>query len=339
LVTLYLKEEKYPEAVPYLSALRNADPKNLNVLVKLGLIQMKMTHYKEAIATFNSVVSFAPDSDRVHYYLGMCHEEMKNLAPALEHFAKVPAESSLFEDATLHRVYLMKGSDRLADAKSTISTAIQQAPAVASFYLLSASLDEDTKDIAAAVKTLEKAAERFPDNEKVRYYLGSLYDRQGQVDQGIAQMEAILKTNPNHADALNYIGYTWTVQGVRMDEAGKLLQRAVELKPDNPYIIDSWGWYLFTQGRVGEALAQIERAHQLKPEEPTILEHLGDIYLSQNMREKAMSKYADAHRYQTDDVARSKIQAKLDTLKNELGRRRSIASEPNRGPATQPVGE
>jgi Tfp pilus assembly protein PilF len=152
-------------------------------------------------------------------------------------------------------------------------------------------------------------------------------------------MEAILKTNPNHADALNYIGYTWTVQGVRMDEAGKLLQRAVELKPDNPYIIDSWGWYLFTQGRVGEALAQIERAHQLKPEEPTILEHLGDIYLSQNMREKAMSKYADAHRYQTDDVARSKIQAKLDTLKNELGRRRSIASEPNRGPATQPVGE
>jgi tetratricopeptide (TPR) repeat protein len=295
---------------------------------------MKMARYKEAIATFNSVVTFAPDSDRVHYYLGMCYEEMKDIAPALEHFAKVPSESTLFEDATLHRVYLLKSADRVAEAKKSINSAIQQSPSVASFYLLSASLDEDSKDLVAAVKTLEKAVERFPDQEKVRYYLGSLYDRLGKVDHGIAQMEAILKINPDHADALNYIGYTWTIQGVRMDEAGKLLRRAVELKPDNPYIIDSWGWYLFTQGRVGEALAQIERAHHLKPEEPTILEHLGDIYLSQNMREKAMSKYADAHRYQTDDVARSKVQAKLEALKNELGRRRSIASEPNRGPAT-----
>src|SRR5690606_29945886 len=116
-------------------------------------------------------------------------------------------------------------------------------------------------------------------------------DKHGEVDKGLAQMEEIILRNPNNSDALNYLGYTWTVQGVKLDEAERLLKRALSLSPENGYIVDSWGWHLLVRGRVDEAIVQLERAASLRPNEPTILEHLADAYLRSNLREKALAKY------------------------------------------------
>ena len=70
-------------------------------------------------------------------------------------------------------------------------------------------------------------------------------------------MEAILTVNPENVDAMNYIGYTWTQKGIRLNDAEKLLKKAMALRPNNGYITDSWGWYLFTRGRVGEAVVEL----------------------------------------------------------------------------------
>jgi Tfp pilus assembly protein PilF len=145
-----------------------------------------------------------------------------------------------------------------------------------------------------------------------------MYDHQGKVDQGLTAMEAILKINPDNVDALNYIGYTWTTRGTRLDDAERLLKRALALRPDNAYIQDSWGWYLFTRGRLAESVVQLEKAVNLKPNESTILEHLADAYLRANLEEKAYARYSEAARFAEDPETKQKLEAKVIDLRRVL---------------------
>ena len=318
LATIYLKEEKYDLAIPFLESLQASDPDDLNASVKLGLVQMELKKYEKAISTFKGILSKTPDSDRVHYYLGSLYEELKNFDEAVAHLKAIKPDSKMYPDAVLHVAFLTKERSGIDQAKTYINKEIEKSPRVANFYIYSASLDEDSKNVTAAVSKLEKAVGFFPEDEKVRYYLGSLYDRQGKVDQGLQQMEAILTINPDNVDALNYIGYTWTQKGVRLNDAEKLLQKAMTLRPDNGYITDSWGWYLFTRGRVNEAVVALEKAVHLKPNESTILEHLGDAYLRSNLREKALTQYSEAAKYADDDSLKHKIESKRDHLNTEI---------------------
>ena len=77
---------------------------------------------------------------------------------------------------------------------------------------------------------------------------------------------------------LNYLGYSWVDKGVNLDEAFKMLQRAVDLKPTDGYIVDSLGWAHFKLGHYQEATQQLERAIELKPADPVVNDHLGDAY-------------------------------------------------------------
>jgi tetratricopeptide (TPR) repeat protein len=223
--------------------------------------------------------------------------------------------------------YLLKQEKRPEEARRFIAEAIKKSPKTSSFYVFQASMEEEAKDIPRAIEILEAATKLFPEDEKTRYYLGSLYDRQGDTDKGLTQMEAILALNPENVDALNYVGYTWTTKGIRLNDAEKLLRRALRLKPDNGYIQDSWGWYLFVRGRVSEAVVELEKAVKLRPNEPTILEHLADAYLRSNLREKALYVYKEAAKYAEDDTARQKIETKVNNLKTEFARDKSVLED------------
>ncbi len=153
------------------------------------------------------------------------------------------------------------------------------------------------------------------------------------MDQGVEQMQSILKINPENVDALNYIGYTWTQKGEHLDEAGKMLKRALVLRPNNGYIQDSWGWYLFVRGRVNEAVVELEKAASLKPNESTILEHLGDAYLRNNLEEKALARYMDAVKFAEDEEGRKKIADKVGSLRQELIAKGKIVPATDRMPA------
>ncbi len=348
LATIFLREEKYKEAVRYLEAIEAYDPEDMNVRVKLGLVQMELKNYEKAVATFKTILTKNPESDRIHYYLGSLYEEMSRPDEAISELKQIGPASRLFSEAALHVAFLLKQAGKLSEAKAFILDAIQKSPRTPTFYLFQASLEEEAKNLALAVDILESAVKQFPDDEKLRYYLGSLHDRRGEIERSLDQMEQILKINPDNVDALNYIGYTWTVRGMRLADAEKLIRRAMSLRPNNGYIQDSWGWYLFTRGRVSEATVELEKAVRLKPTEATILEHLGDAYLKSNLREKALQRYREAAKHAEDVETRKKIDGKARNLRQDLvrsGRIRdvvepggSIANEPGGSLASEPAG-
>jgi tetratricopeptide (TPR) repeat protein len=165
---------------------------------------------------------------------------------------------------------------------------------------------------AEAVVTLRDAVAARPRDETLLYALGSAHERAGQSEAAVAQMRALLSVNPDHAEALNFIGYTFAEQGVRLEEAERLVRRALELKPRSGHVLDSLGWVLYRRGDFRRAIEALEEADRLSGPDATILEHLGDAYL-------AAARHADAAR-----AYRRALASFADEHPQEAGRRASL---------------
>jgi tetratricopeptide (TPR) repeat protein len=162
-----------------------------------------------------------------------------------------------------------------------------------------------------AVSTLRGAVAARPRDETLLYALASAYDRAGQPDAALGQMRALLALNPDHAEALNFVGYTLADKGVRLDEAERHVRRALELKPRSGHVLDSLGWVLFRRGELDKAVETLERADRLAGPDSTILEHLGDAY-------RAAARLADA-----ENAYRRALASVADSAPDEQGAQRA----------------
>jgi len=289
LATLYLKLGQLDYALKTLEVMAALDSDDLNTQLKIGLVHMQMQDWTEAKKIFTALLDKVPDSDKVHYYLAAVLEEQTQVESAIEHLLKVTADSKLFEDSNVHAALLYRKLSQEQKAMETVQAAIKKSPENASFYLMMASLYEDKKDLKDASSSLEDGLKIFPDHEKMLYFHGAILDKLGKADEAVAEMEKIIQHNPNQADALNFVAYTWTAQGVRLKDAEEMLKHALKLKPDSPFILDSMGWNQFMLGNNRAALVFLEKAASLKSDEQTILEHLVEVYARSNMPERAES--------------------------------------------------
>jgi Flp pilus assembly protein TadD len=128
------------------------------------------------------------------------------------------------------------------------------------------------------VAALRAGLEARPRDEALLYALGAAYERAGRTDEAVAQMRALLALDPDHAEALNFVGYSYAEQGVRLDEAEELVRRALRLAPRSGHMVDSLGWIRFRKGDYKQAVELLEEADRLTGPDASILEHLGDAY-------------------------------------------------------------
>lgn len=150
--------------------------------------------------------------------------------------------------------------------------------------------------VAEAERLLAAAARAHPPSEGLLYALGNAQDRAGARQKALATMRKVIAVQPEHAGALNYIGYTLTERGgaAELREAELLLARAVELRPDDGAIADSYGFCLLRLGRAGDALPELRRADRLAPHDPVILGHLGDALLASGQKDEALAAFRRA---------------------------------------------
>jgi tetratricopeptide (TPR) repeat protein len=110
----------------------------------------------------------------------------------------------------------------------------------------------------------------------------------------VKYLKKVIEINPQHADALNYLGYSYAEKGVNLEEARSLISKALDLKPDNGYIIDSLGWVYFKLGQYDEALKTLLKAAEIVKDDPVIFEHIGDVYNSKGLNDKARAFWEKA---------------------------------------------
>jgi tetratricopeptide (TPR) repeat protein len=138
--------------------------------------------------------------------------------------------------------------------------------------------------------------------------------------------------SPDQPFLLNYLGYSWIDRGVNLERGKAMIQRAVELKPTDGYIIDSLGWALYRMEDFTGAVTNLERAVELKPLDPTINDHLGDAYWQVGREAEARFQWRRALLHAEDGELSATISGKLE---NGLPRRRTAATQPGTQPTAK----
>jgi len=152
-------------------------------------------------------------------------------------------------------------------------------------------LYDGKKDYAQAEKILREGLGILPESTEILYSLGVLFEKTGRFEDGIQQMRLILALNPDHADALNFIGYSYADRNLHLSEAEEMINKALRLKPGSAHIIDSLGWVYFRQNKPDQAIRHLTEAARLQPDDATISEHLGDAYVKAGQFKKALEIY------------------------------------------------
>ena len=297
---------------------------------------------------------------RVSFYAGLLHERGARWEEAVRAYAEVGAASELFRDARLRRatalaragrpaegVALLRGALLLTPEDLALYPAYAEAlevsgkPTEAERFLREAATARASQELTLAlalllerqgrpkeaIALLSRAVDLRPRQETLLFSLAAAYERAGDHAQSIARMREVLAINPDNASALNFIGYTLTEQNLDLDEAERLLHRALELRPETGAFLDSLGWLFFRRHDLGRAVSTLEHAASLDPDEPVIAEHLGDAYLGVQRRRDAVNSYRralEAARTSTDpDVAalRPRVEGKLKGLSSDVADR------------------
>jgi predicted Zn-dependent protease len=176
-------------------------------------------------------------------------------------------------------------------------------------------------DSKRATQVLESARRRAPADRAIAFRLASIYDRTHQFDRAEKGFREILATDPQHAPALNYLGYMLADRGRKLDEAVALIQRALAIDNDNPSYLDSLGWAYYKQDKLEAATSPLERAAAAEPESSVIQEHLGDLYLKRQRYIEAAAAFERALAGDRDGLDIKAVTKKRDRARALSGAR------------------
>ena len=286
-VRFLLKHQRYDRAMDLLDDMILDDPTDLSAQVRKALVYAEKNDARRAIEDLKRIVRAHPSALRVRDYLGLLYEQIDDVEQAMDAYRTNVTMDATFYDSRVHLGYLLYRLSRYDEAVPHLTQAVALNPDNPETHLLLGLAYLQAKQFVQAASAFEEGLNVSPTDTDLRFNLGAAYDKLNRFSDVVRAMETVLTHDPDHADALNYLGYSYADRGINGQEAVKLTQRAVALKPDNGYYIDSLGWALFKVGRVDEALHTIQRAANLVKDDPVIFEHLGEIYLTQDHHEQA----------------------------------------------------
>jgi tetratricopeptide (TPR) repeat protein len=276
-----------------------------------------------------------PSSDLTAVTLASLFEQLKQTDQAIAAYRLVPASSPLKVGADIQIALELDGAGKSEEAMRRLNDIIAERPHDVEALSALAELQRSAKKYADAAATYDKAiaAVGIPqrDNWTLFYFRGICYERSKQWPKAEADLKKALELYPDQPLVLNYLGYSWVDQGLNLEEAFKMLRKAVELRPNDGYIVDSLGWAHYKLGQYTEAAETLEKAINLKPADPILNDHLGDAYWRVNRRTEAHFQWNHARDMGADSedlpAILKKIEAGLPDAATEAAPKASLQKE------------
>ena len=163
---------------------------------------------------------------------------------------------------------------------------------------------------APAVRIARAATVKYPENTEAMFRLASSLERGGNPAEAEKVFLQLLDVRPNDSATQNYLGYMWADQGVQLDRARQMLEKAVAREPRNAAYLDSLGWAYFRLGQIEAAKKNLREAHRREPSDPTIEEHMGDLDARLGDSEAAMRHWEKALELKSEEPDR--VRGKLN---------------------------
>jgi len=292
----------YEKAWVEFEKLHRDSPDDAELLYTLGLLSLESQRLDDAEKYMKMLVELEQREGEAQYYLGRIYENRKQYDQAIEWYGQVHVGEYKF-DAQLRIADMLGISGRTDEAIEHLDAILkgsQSDGSLVRIYLAKGELLRAARRYEQALEVFNTALEIVPGNSDLLYSRALVAEKLGRIDMLEADINTILKTEPNNAHALNALGFTLADQTDRYEEAYAYLKRAIEINPDDAAIIDSWGWIHYRMGDYDKAIALLRTALS-RFDDAEIASHLGEVlWVSGNQDEarsiwqKALKKSPDA---------------------------------------------
>ena len=268
-------------------------PSNPEVPLAVGLISMQIGDYDVAEQYLKQALETGvKDDDAVRLYLGQISEERKRYDEARKWYESVDGEQAFV--AKLRYAAVLAKEDKVAEARKYL----QQIPPAnnqqrVQLVQAEAQVLRDAKQYEEAFNALTRALEKLPNHPDLLYDRAMAAEKIDRLDVMEAALRKLIQVKPDHAHAYNALGYTLADRTNRYEEAKTLLEQALKLAPEDPFILDSMGWLYFRMKDYDQAIAHLRRALVLRAD-PEIAAHLGEVLWVKGERAEAEQVWAGA---------------------------------------------
>lgn len=299
------------------------------VLERLGVLYRQTEDFDDAVQVFKLMLELDEAGaqrgfGQIAETYRQAHQVEAALAAARQGLERFPED----RDLKLQLASLLSDHGELEPALALARSLLNNSPddrpvhlALAQIYQMNKRFSEAEAEVTEAEKLSRIPSER----ETALFLRGAIYERQKKYDLAEQQFRQVLEINPESAVTLNYLGYMFADQNMRLEEAVKLIQRALEFDPYNGAYLDSLGWAYFRLNQLEQAETYLLRAVERISHDPTIQDHLGDLYyktgrlpLAEKAWERSREEWQRTPPTEYDPEAVAKLEDKLKRLKVRL---------------------
>lgn len=291
---LLAEDEQTEAAIAEFERLIFSDQNDPKILYALGILYLQTKKFTQAKTYFSRLLAVEQDNDIALYYLGQLNELEEKHEIALNLYRRINPDSNHYLSAQIRIAMLLVTLDQFEQAIEHIREATTRAGSERlALIQIEVELYMQAERYSEAMNTYDQYLESYPQNLSLRYMRAMLAEKMGQIQLLEQDLNYILSIEPDHVDALNALGYSLTNHTERYAEAYKLIKKALELRPDAYYILDSMGWVLYRQGELAQAIEYLRQAYALQAD-PEVAAHLGEVLWMNGQQAEAQQIWLQA---------------------------------------------
>lgn len=316
-----IEARRYPDAASQLDILTSERPEIAEAWLMRGALALDDNRLELAEAAFKRYLALVPARNSrsaasaesqglVQAYLALAQiAEKRNDMPLAESWlARIDSPEELL-NAQLRRAGILARQGKLDEARKLIRSQPEKTAADARQKLnAEVQLLREAKQYRAAYDLLSESLKRFAADADLSYDLAMMAEKLGRFEEMERLLRAVITSKPEYQHAYNALGYSLAERSIRLPEARQLVQKALELAPNDPYITDSLGWIEFKSGNLAEAQRILQAAFKNRPD-AEIAAHLGEVLWVMGRREQALAIWREGMVLSADN------ETLLETLK------------------------
>lgn len=298
-----VSEKEYDEARKQFQRLVSDSDGNPDVIMAVGLLSLQLKDLDTAEANFKAVLDTDyRDMDAVRYYMGQVYEERKRFDEAELWYRSVGRGEQYLSAQTKVAQMLAKQGRLVEGLRHLQQLQEQNPPQRAQLIMAEAQLLREAGRYQDAYDLLGRAVEGNPEYPDLLYDYAMAAEKLNNLDVLEANLRKLIQLKPDHAHAYNALGYTLADRNIRLEEARDLIGKALQLAPEDPFIMDSMGWVNYRMGNIDEGLGYLRRAYDIRSD-PEIAAHLGELLWMKGDRAEAKRVWQTALEEHPDNEA------------------------------------
>jgi Flp pilus assembly protein TadD len=322
---MLIEQKQYAQARSQFDTLLANKPDDAAILYNQGILSLQLNDLPAAEKNLSAFVALADnaqsdqrDPTTAYLYLAQIADDKKDGVAALAWLAKIQSydgKNAAWFNAQLRRAILMAKYGTLDEARDFLnSLPTTSSEEKIQIIQLDAELLRNADRDQEAITILQNALKDNPDNQDLLYDYAMMAEKFDRVDDMEKALRHVIELNPKNQQAYNALGYSLADRNIRLPEARVLIEKALELAPDDAFIIDSMGWLEFRENKVESALTYLQRAYSIRPD-ADIAVHVGEVLWTMGDQKKAIAMWKEA---QQKDPKNAALKSTLERLKVNL---------------------